>query len=522
MATRRNTRSSTSTEITLQEDIDSNTSLPGNQSSSGNMANVANCANNHTNIIEYSYELNRDKAMANKILSASRKDYEYEITGGGHRIRFNTGTYEHVKYSLPHYYRNHKDFYSEERFHVEKSKSVVDVMMAIHNRKDNTKSFVINLYNTTSLALVNGKSPAIFKTHLEELMGNISRDDVDNINTMLDGIRRSQRFKKPSAKLQESANQDNKSSSNKDKKQTKRHVPAHRLTELPSLPDSTDTSQELILSEITTDSDTIITSDDSVTPASTVILANNQSTESLTVRPKTNQRPNHTVPAIPTDLVDNDDKTACPTCKRKAGKHAVKCDTCSLKIHYKCEGLQPDEIKQITETNYAYKCTSCSTLTEATPVDTPVDTPIEDVETSLPTLAQTPTGQDNTNTRGNQHHSPPKDTNTQQVVISQQTQVNTPHETVVEKTNTDPKATTNNQTVAKQQTQRVNLPNPATKTQAKNHRKNTKANNESVDAELIEQNTLLKNLNNKYVDRINTLTEENRRLRLQLLAFDTE
>ena len=143
------------------------------------------------------------KALQHKIDAANRQDIKYDVTGGGHRITLNTGTYELVKNAIPAFYEDHKDYSASVRPHVELKNRIVDIMVVVNNLKTGRKTFVINLYNTTSLILVNGKSPNIFRKHLDEIMKSISGEDVSNIHDVLNQVRRSNRDKKPSAKMRE-------------------------------------------------------------------------------------------------------------------------------------------------------------------------------------------------------------------------------------------------------------------------------------------------------------------------------
>ena len=556
MASRMSTRSSTSAEIILQEGNDSNSvNNDGNTNKVAivaNMANVATGANRHVDTIESSYELNKEKAMANKILSASRKEYEYDITGGGHRIRFNTGTYEYIKSSLPTFYENHSEFYGKERFHVEKSNSVVDVMITVHWKSNHTKCFVINLHNTTSLVMVNGKNPEIFKQHLEELMCKIKQGEVNNINTMLEGMRRSSRTKKPSPKLQEHLEQKNNPSSgvggrkqnikletNGGKQSAHRAQSQSTRFALPSIPPST-----------------CATPNDDTNPK-TVKMTNamqmqQKEMSNTQVKPKTNQN------VAIDQSASQGNAITCPTCGRRAGTQVVKCDTCSLKIHYECEGLQPDEIKRIRESNYAYKCTSCSIITYDTEKDNTMPTnsgenEVHDVQTGAQQATDTlnasnhdvQTGaQQATDTPNASNHNHANDKPTSQnyqPAQKSQTIIDQAQPTVDDEN--QPTATEDSNGKLKSlvvQTQDISPDNSNTVVsehpthttqngggQKRGPQKPTKTRKgakpiESLENELIEQNTLLKNLNNKYVEKINTLTDQNRMLRLQLLACDND
>jgi hypothetical protein len=102
------------------------------------------------------------------------------------------------------------EFYAKARYHVEQKNNIVDIMLSVHNRKYHKKAFFINMYNTTSKVLVNGKYPNTFSKHLECLLNTINRAEIQEINETImniqpaqpeNQIRRSNRTRKATFKM---------------------------------------------------------------------------------------------------------------------------------------------------------------------------------------------------------------------------------------------------------------------------------------------------------------------------------
>ena len=153
------------------------------------------------------YIMNKTKAMTKKILAANRPNIEYDITGGGHRVKLSAGTYEIVKDGFEELF-NKSDLYRVEvRDRIEGSGSTVDHTLSVFDTKNDDKLYVVNMYNTTSLILTNGAKPTLFQEHLEEVLANADHDKEAAVNQLLQSInesampRRSNREKKPTAKV---------------------------------------------------------------------------------------------------------------------------------------------------------------------------------------------------------------------------------------------------------------------------------------------------------------------------------
>jgi hypothetical protein len=222
--------------------LDEETTSKKNEYADGAQRQSQLClANNKGNeipvLLQANYQLNHSKAIKNKIHAAFRTDISMQMTKGGNIYEFSTGMYEHVKQNLPDFYSRHASLYAKIRYHVESQKCIVDIMLAIHNRKDNRKAFVINLYNTTTKALVNGKNPNLFNDHLEEIVRKADAQNIVGINQTLQSVqsqpdmqdrtynnnllqigtepRRSERHKKPTYKMLTSTSMPNKTTMKK-------------------------------------------------------------------------------------------------------------------------------------------------------------------------------------------------------------------------------------------------------------------------------------------------------------------
>ena len=353
MATTRSQRRINQAELILQEELDDGAN---NDTGTGTTNKTIMAANNnkHVDTLEANYELNAEKALQHKIDAANRQDIKYDVTGGGHRITMNTGTYELVKNAIPAFYEEHKDYSASVRPHVELKNRIVDIMVVVNNLITGRKTFVINLYNTTSLILVNGKSPNIFRKHLDEIMKSISGEDVSNIHDVLNQVRRSNRDKKPSAKMRELQQSPPKKTSAKRKSNNATGNSSNLLAIAAGAanmaPDTTNTTKD--------------TEAPNIAQASNPSDSANNTNQST--KPKTRNSGTKAAPAAEISGTDNDsDTTQCPRCNRPPNKDMVMCDSCSSNIHNTCEGLSADEITLISNSNYAYVCTSCNALIEA-------------------------------------------------------------------------------------------------------------------------------------------------------------
>ena len=144
-----------------------------------------------------------------------------------------------VKKMLPVFYQNHPDFYVTIRNHVELNSSVVDVMLKVFESATRKKLFTVNLYNTVSKALINGRSPKMFESHLKEVRSHIQDGTISDINEVVENIRRSIRSRKPSTRIleQKQTRQNSSKKNNQDKKN--RRKSAHVSLQQPQKCDET-------------------------------------------------------------------------------------------------------------------------------------------------------------------------------------------------------------------------------------------------------------------------------------------
>ena len=71
---------------------------------------------------------------------------------------------------------------------MDKGNAIVNVMIPVlcARATSNIKLFVVNMYNTSSRLLINGKSPDIFKTHFYDFINNlVIGDNASGVNSKL-------------------------------------------------------------------------------------------------------------------------------------------------------------------------------------------------------------------------------------------------------------------------------------------------------------------------------------------------
>ena len=106
------------------------------------------------------YSLNRSKAMKQKYSACSRSEpLLLETTGGGLRIRCQTGMYEAMRAAIPVYYNGSIECHIQ---NTDQDGNVVGETYKINTTDDRSHPYTINLYHTTSSLLVNGTGDNIF------------------------------------------------------------------------------------------------------------------------------------------------------------------------------------------------------------------------------------------------------------------------------------------------------------------------------------------------------------------------
>ena len=114
----------------------------------------------HTMIKDYN--LNRETAIFKKIEAAHRKPLDYKVKGGGHVATLSAGTYELLKPAIIDFYQKDQTVMADIRHDLDHEGNTVDLNVVISTKLENKKFFAVNLYNTTSRALINGANQSFF------------------------------------------------------------------------------------------------------------------------------------------------------------------------------------------------------------------------------------------------------------------------------------------------------------------------------------------------------------------------
>ena len=143
------------------------------------------------------YELNIGKSLEKKLIAAKRvKSVNYEFTSGGIVCEADAATYELFKMAALHLYTS----YPEQKGIVDIIKntdttgqniSIITIKVSNNNNQD--RNYTLNLYNTTSRMLVNGKKIDIFiHDDLKKINGLIQEQlamndnsDIKSLNDLL-------------------------------------------------------------------------------------------------------------------------------------------------------------------------------------------------------------------------------------------------------------------------------------------------------------------------------------------------
>jgi hypothetical protein len=142
--------------------------------SHGNGANIINPHKPHEPLIGpqlpttrriKQYTLNVSRALQRKIEACDRKDVvRLQSTGGGLRMFLQVGAYEALRHCLKELYKSYDQAYSVvNNWTSDNRGNVVSELYSIADSAGN-KMYTINLYNTTSTVLVNGKHDDRFMT----------------------------------------------------------------------------------------------------------------------------------------------------------------------------------------------------------------------------------------------------------------------------------------------------------------------------------------------------------------------
>ena len=120
-----------------------------------------------------SYRLNEEKAMEKKLLYTQRDEIHVEESGGGLKLRLNTGMYELIKSRVESYFSTESLRYSYTYTPVTDNRgSIVETRYKV--AKGKSYMYTLNMYHTKCSYLVNGRNPLHFvKTDLPSILETI-------------------------------------------------------------------------------------------------------------------------------------------------------------------------------------------------------------------------------------------------------------------------------------------------------------------------------------------------------------
>lgn len=251
------------------------------------------------------HKLNKTKSLQKKISACNRPcDLEIKPTDGGLVITCSAGYYELFKDAIVPYVEESSQliFKAKDKKQKDLSAAVQSSSHAI-NFRNGIPCCVINMYNTTSRILINGKSATKFvKDHMPQINSYIGAKlqsmncTVAEINQFLllalEEATATDQSKQPLRKG-DTASKNKKQSQSKGKRFTRKKL--------------SDNQAELLLAE--------------------------------------------------------EDLTHCPICHKDADGDTILCDICLLWVHKECEGMSPTAFKLI-EGSKQYTCTLCASLKE--------------------------------------------------------------------------------------------------------------------------------------------------------------
>ena len=348
---------------------------------------------------QVNYELNKEKAIAKKILAGKRTmAVEYEETGGGTNVYFDAGTYELIRERTVKFYNeNGNQYYTQVRNRADAGPDdvIVDHRLCVFQKETDEKLYTVNLYNTATKALVNGKLPQLFKQHLTEIMEDIDANKAKMINHILtdmdeehkensNSVRRSGRTKRPTEKAIEADNikqqkimkpgrsksQSNvspntsiRSQENKPSLAKPSHVEEVKKTEGPddvAHPEPERKDDDSSVANILPVPDGKTDTQEKVKTVAkiTQIAANSSQDEQISAN--TNQ----VVTPAENNLQGSENQLLCDVCDKKvtARQKSFLCISCQITVHKTCDSKAKDP----------YTCRSCQLRAEEEQKDDPM------------------------------------------------------------------------------------------------------------------------------------------------------
>ena len=250
----------------------------------------------HTDNDKVDYELNRSKAIKQKIEAAERPlSVVVKLTMGGIVLTFSAAAYEEFKIVTMNYLKS-QNLILKTTQTTDKHEAVVSESVSVY--QNSSKLFVLNLYNSTSKILLNGNHHHILDFVNQYLV---------NILSILD---HNDKFKDINSKIREYCGQYLTNAGNKDMESGKTAtMPNTEIRQIESI------SENNILPSLIDSTD----------------------------------NPETDYPVCPICSRPCDDK---PT--------SVACDICNSWLHYECENITPEEETKLDDPGTNYICILCN------------------------------------------------------------------------------------------------------------------------------------------------------------------
>lgn len=140
------------------------------------------------------YKLNKKKALTKKMNVSEYDDFTVEKKSGQVRIKCNTGSYELFKQVLLNYYVGDEnkpgeclELLGKYDSSTDTSGLVIEEQVKVYDNLAKDHKFTINLYNTTSSVLVNGRQTTriFYDKHLPLLIKEVNNRNPQELNNMI-------------------------------------------------------------------------------------------------------------------------------------------------------------------------------------------------------------------------------------------------------------------------------------------------------------------------------------------------
>ena len=250
------------------------------------------------------FQLKREKAIKKKQMATDRDTCTVEQKAGGNIVMtLSTGAYEIVKGTFLELFHQHHPGKTKVTVKEDENEAIIQHTITIF--KDQTKQdklYTINMYHTTSKILTNGNNPKLCVEHILKILTEIDNAEIQILNDQI-------REKCNAA----SANQ------------TGTHYHGNPV--------------------------------DGVSDSRMTNTTTNCTNNAIAILEE--ESPNRD------QEINEDSVVLCPCCTRPAQQRSIECTMCSQWIHYDCEGLTEELVREHEEDeNKIFTCNLCSALNE--------------------------------------------------------------------------------------------------------------------------------------------------------------